>query len=96
MNKNNDTQATRPFDELVEKVAAAIDDTLEPAEAAVQVRAVFKRCGITFDEDSWLWLTLLCRKWHDKTPDIRAQAEGIVRAVLSNVERPLGAGERNG
>lgn len=71
---------------IVQAVHGALTRAADAPSAADLVR---EACSpfVVFGEGCMLWLTLLCQKWHDKTPDEREQAEQITDAILRNVRR---------
>lgn len=65
-------------------IRACLDLDPTPAETAQRLMdALRDQHALHFDANAPLWIALLVRKWHDKTPDLDAQAEAITARILS-------------
>ncbi|MCF7963982.1 MAG: hypothetical protein K9L79_00415 [Methylobacter tundripaludum] len=76
------------LEEITAVVRECIEDSNDPATAGHRIIVCLtEQYGLQFTgETTNLWITLLCKKWHDKTPDIDAQADGITRAIMNNTQ----------
>ena len=92
MKNQNDKSKSAPVDTVeplvIETIREAITGAGSPAVASQRVKEMLtERHEIQWGDDVIVWLALLCSKWHDKTPDINAQAEGIAGGIMRQWDR---------